>query len=71
MGTSVRSSSLHQTIFIDTDDLHSICPGRHFAEADLWLAMACALAVFDILPVEDESGRRALPKVDFVPGSNT
>ncbi|KAL5530920.1 hypothetical protein ACEPAG_3796 [Sanghuangporus baumii] len=48
-----------------------ICPGRHFAEADLWLAMASILAVFDILPAVDERGTEILPKVEFVPGINS
>ncbi|KAL5536334.1 hypothetical protein ACEPAF_155 [Sanghuangporus sanghuang] len=48
-----------------------ICPGRHFAEADLWLAIASILAVFDILPAVDERGTEILPKVEFVPGINS
>lgn len=42
-----------------------ICPGRHFADASLWLAMASILCTFDILPELDEGGREVLPKVEF------
>ncbi|KAL5500839.1 hypothetical protein ACEPAH_9226 [Sanghuangporus vaninii] len=42
-----------------------ICPGRHFAEAFLWIAMASILSVFDVLPIQDEHGKDILPKVDF------
>jgi cytochrome P450 len=30
-----------------------ICPGRYVAEAQLWLSIACMLAVFDIRPGRD------------------
>ncbi|KAL5492942.1 hypothetical protein ACEPAI_4390 [Sanghuangporus weigelae] len=48
-----------------------ICPGRHFAEADLWLAIANILAVYDILPTKDENGADILPKVEFTAGLNS
>ncbi|KAL5536335.1 hypothetical protein ACEPAF_156 [Sanghuangporus sanghuang] len=48
-----------------------ICPGRHFAEADLWLAIANILAVFDILPTKDQNGADIIPKVEFTPGLNS
>ncbi|OAX31349.1 cytochrome P450, partial [Rhizopogon vinicolor AM-OR11-026] len=34
-----------------------ICPGRYLAEASLWSAMACLLAVFKFSKVKDETGR--------------
>ncbi|THH07845.1 hypothetical protein EW145_g3103 [Phellinidium pouzarii] len=45
-----------------------ICPGRHFAEASLWLAIANMLAVFDILPVLDNDGHEVLPENKFTEG---
>ncbi|EJD42046.1 cytochrome P450 [Auricularia subglabra TFB-10046 SS5] len=30
-----------------------ICPGRHFADAEIWLMMATLLHAFDILPAKD------------------
>ncbi|EJD42045.1 cytochrome P450 [Auricularia subglabra TFB-10046 SS5] len=30
-----------------------ICPGRHFADAEVWLMMATLLHAFDILPAQD------------------
>ncbi|KAG1730256.1 cytochrome P450 [Suillus paluster] len=34
-----------------------ICPGRHLAEASLWSAMVCLLAVFKFSKAKDETGR--------------
>jgi len=42
-----------------------ICPGRHFADASLWLAIASILCTFDILPDLDDGGRLVLPDVEF------
>ncbi|KAF8181626.1 cytochrome P450 [Pholiota molesta] len=33
-----------------------ICPGRHTAEAQVWISIACILSVFDICPPLDEHG---------------
>ena len=33
-----------------------ICPGRHLAEASLWSAMVCLLAVFKFSRARDETG---------------
>jgi len=33
-----------------------ICPGRHLAEASLWSAMTCLLAVFKFSKARDETG---------------
>ncbi|KDN36310.1 hypothetical protein RSAG8_10932, partial [Rhizoctonia solani AG-8 WAC10335] len=38
-----------------------ICPGQHFAEASLFLAVATMLTVFDIRPVKDEQGNSIIP----------
>ncbi|EJD04923.1 cytochrome P450 [Fomitiporia mediterranea MF3/22] len=45
-----------------------ICPGRHFAEAAVWLTIANVLAVFDILPPLDENGREILPNSEASSG---
>ncbi|KAG2153603.1 cytochrome P450 [Suillus bovinus] len=34
-----------------------ICPGRHLAEASIWSAMVCVLAVFNFYRAKDETGR--------------
>ena len=68
MGTSVRSSSLHQTIFIDTDDLHSICPGRHLADVNIWLAIVRILSVFTITKAKDADGNTIEPDVKWGTG---
>ncbi|CAE6394224.1 unnamed protein product [Rhizoctonia solani] len=38
-----------------------ICPGQHFAEASLFLAIATILAIFDIQPAKDKQGNRIIP----------
>ncbi|EIW83950.1 cytochrome P450 [Coniophora puteana RWD-64-598 SS2] len=40
-----------------------ICPGRHLAEAGVWISAACLLATFSFLKAKDESGR----DVEFEP----
>jgi cytochrome P450 len=39
-----------------------ICPGRYVAEAQLWLSIACMLAVFDIRPGRDGEEMERLVK---------
>jgi len=34
-----------------------MCPGRHLADASLWSAMACMLAMFDFAKVKDAQGK--------------
>ncbi|EIW83820.1 cytochrome P450 [Coniophora puteana RWD-64-598 SS2] len=34
-----------------------MCPGRHLADASLWSAMACMLAMFDFARAKDAQGR--------------
>ncbi|KAI5120722.1 hypothetical protein M0805_006428 [Coniferiporia weirii] len=48
-----------------------ICPGRHFAEASLWLAIANILTVFDISPGLDADGREVLPEGGFTNDSTS
>ncbi|GJJ11062.1 hypothetical protein Clacol_005293 [Clathrus columnatus] len=46
-----------------------VCPGQHFAENGMFIAIACILHLFDILPFEGENGPE-LPKAeDFDSGS--
>ncbi|KAF5381630.1 hypothetical protein D9615_005548 [Tricholomella constricta] len=45
-----------------------ICPGRYLAEAQLWISIACMLAVFNISPGVDESGRKINPEPAFTSG---
>ncbi|KAH8104354.1 cytochrome P450 [Phellopilus nigrolimitatus] len=45
-----------------------ICPGRHFAEASAWLAIASILAVFNLGPVLDDNGNKIQPDVIFTSG---
>ncbi|KAJ8088580.1 hypothetical protein PM082_013823 [Marasmius tenuissimus] len=42
-----------------------ICPGRHLASLTLWNAIACTLAVLEIVPVENEQGHPQLPGLTF------
>ena len=41
------------------------CPGRHLAEASLWIVIANVLALFDIEPVKDEHGHELVPEMRF------
>ncbi|KAG7097523.1 hypothetical protein E1B28_004866 [Marasmius oreades] len=45
-----------------------ICPGAHFAEQSLFLNIVSILAVFDILPELDSSGKPVEPPVEFTGG---
>ncbi|KAL0563609.1 hypothetical protein V5O48_018456, partial [Marasmius crinis-equi] len=45
-----------------------ICPGRHLASLVLWHAIACTLAVLEIVPKTDEMGKPVLPEVGFSEG---
>lgn len=40
---------------------HRICPGLHFAEASLFLAMASVLSTFNISKALDQQGREITP----------
>ena len=33
-----------------------MCPGRHMAEAQIWITIACILSVFDVSPAVDANG---------------
>ncbi|KAJ7585231.1 cytochrome P450 [Mycena floridula] len=45
-----------------------ICPGRHFADGSLWIAMASMLAVFDISKAIDNDGKEITPQLTFTIG---
>ncbi|GLB41181.1 putative cytochrome p450 [Lyophyllum shimeji] len=46
-----------------------ICPGRYMAEAQLWISIACMLALFDIGCGVDEMGRpMPKPEMNFTSG---
>jgi hypothetical protein len=38
-----------------------LCPGRHLAEASLWLVVSSLLTVFDIEAAKDEKGQDIIP----------
>jgi hypothetical protein len=39
-------------------EIRSICPGRHFADAAVWMTVASILSVFDITNALDKHGRK-------------
>ncbi|KAF9456701.1 cytochrome P450 [Collybia nuda] len=45
-----------------------ICPGRHLADASLWIVMVSVLATLDISKVVDDKGREITPEVVFTSG---
>ncbi|KZT69384.1 cytochrome P450 [Daedalea quercina L-15889] len=46
-----------------------ICPGRRFADASIWLAIASIVATFNVRKVRDAEGRETDPVVEFTSGS--
>jgi len=46
-----------------------ICPGRHLADASVWLTMANMLATLDIRQSHDETGEEITPSVRFTSGA--
>ncbi|EPQ56877.1 cytochrome P450 [Gloeophyllum trabeum ATCC 11539] len=45
-----------------------ICPGRHFADAAIWIVVASVLACFDISKATDENGQEIVPSVKYTDG---
>ncbi|EEB96513.1 hypothetical protein MPER_04341 [Moniliophthora perniciosa FA553] len=41
------------------------CPGWHFADRSVWVAISHIIPLFDILPVIDENGREVIPSAEF------
>ena len=44
------------------------CAGKHFAEVNIWLAIARVVAVFDISQLVDEQGENIVPPVAYSKG---
>ena len=45
-----------------------LCPGREFAEASVWLAAACVLALLDVGKACDAAGREITPPAEYFSG---
>lgn len=45
------------------------CPGQELADANVFIAMAMSLAVFNFRPVKDENGVEIKPKAEFDSGT--
>ncbi|PCH37258.1 cytochrome P450 [Wolfiporia cocos MD-104 SS10] len=45
-----------------------ICPGRHFADENIWLAIACTASLFNIQKARDIHGRKITPDAAFSSG---
>ncbi|PPR02813.1 hypothetical protein CVT26_009599 [Gymnopilus dilepis] len=45
-----------------------ICPGRHLADANVWIAIASILAAFTISPVKAADGTPIIPEEEFLSG---
>ncbi|KAI0819811.1 cytochrome P450 [Trametes gibbosa] len=45
-----------------------VCPGRDFADAGVWLAMACVISLFDIAKAVDAYGHEITPPPEFSSG---
>ncbi|KAK7035401.1 hypothetical protein VNI00_011932 [Paramarasmius palmivorus] len=41
------------------------CPGWHFADRSVWVAVSYVATLFDILPEAGPSGQKALPPIEF------
>jgi hypothetical protein len=53
----------------DFADLHCrACPGRHFGESNVWLAIAGITAAFSITKALDELGQEITPPEAFTSG---
>jgi hypothetical protein len=47
---------------------NSLCPGKHFAEADIWLATATVVATLQIEKAKDGAGNFIAPVAAFTTG---
>ena len=45
-----------------------ICPGRHLADVNLWLAMATILSLFNIKKIKGKDGQEIKPEVGMDSG---
>ncbi|KAG9077390.1 hypothetical protein FRC06_008948 [Ceratobasidium sp. 370] len=41
-----------------------LCPGMHYAEASIFIAMASILAAYNIIPAKDDNGKDVLPSTE-------
>lgn len=58
--------------FLMTDNPgRRICPGRHFADAAMWLAAATILACFDIVRAKTADGDDIIPCAELRSGAVT
>jgi hypothetical protein len=48
--------------------VNSVCPGKQFAEANVWLAAATVVATMQIEKAKDDAGNFIIPDVAFAPG---
>ncbi len=48
-----------------SDLTSSVCPGRHLAEANVWIAIANLLAAFSFSPIKNSNGDNEFPKEEF------
>ena len=46
-----------------------ICPGKTFAESNLWLVIANTIAVMDVRKATDEDGNPITPAAEFESGA--
>ncbi|KAI0763593.1 cytochrome P450 [Trametes elegans] len=53
----IRDGKLDAEVLDPATVVFGICPGRHLAEAALFLAVACVLHVFEVGPPLDENGK--------------
>ena len=71
-GPDVHDIALDDSVMDPMDTVFGfgrrICPGRFMAYENLWISIACILAVFDILPPLDENETEVMPKVEFTNG---
>ncbi|EKM54592.1 uncharacterized protein PHACADRAFT_258552 [Phanerochaete carnosa HHB-10118-sp] len=45
-----------------------ICPGRHLADASLWIVIASFLTAFEVVPAKDGKGQDIIPELNWLPG---
>lgn len=45
-----------------------MCPARHFAQASVWMTVACILTAFEITAPLDEFGSPIEPSGEYTPG---
>ncbi|PVF97871.1 cytochrome P450 [Serendipita vermifera] len=63
-----------ETANLDVSDVfwgwgRRICPGKDFADAEVWLFIAQSLATLEFLPPLDANGNEIAPKKEFTSGS--